>query len=57
MQTTAQFPKLEGTEVSPGIFLMEEPRPVEGTNLMRCLANVYGALAVIELKISFGARQ
>lgn len=47
------FNKLEGKEILPGIILMAEPTPIAGTMLMRCLANVYGALAIIELKISF----
>jgi hypothetical protein len=48
-----QLPKMDGVEVSPGIILMGEPTPIPGTSLMRCLANVHGALAVIELKLSF----
>jgi hypothetical protein len=49
----ANIPKLDGREVRPGIVLMGEPSPVEGTNKMRCLANVFGALAVVELSITF----
>jgi len=52
-QGEMQLPKMDGIEVSDGIILLGEPTPVPGTALMRCLANVYGALAVIELKISF----
>lgn len=50
-----QLPKLEGIEIYPGIILMAEPTPIPGTNLFRCLANVYGALAIVELKLNFGA--
>jgi hypothetical protein len=47
------LPDMDGYEVSPGIFLIGQPTPVPGTQLMRALANVYGALAIIELKIKF----
>lgn len=52
-QGKMQLPKMDGVEIEPGIFLVGEPSPVPGTPLMRCLANVYGALALIELKIKF----
>lgn len=48
-----EFPKLDGREISPGIILMGEPTPIPGTNLMRCLANVGGALCVVELSLKF----
>lgn len=51
---TIELPQLRGVEVSPGVFLLGEPTPVEGTALMRCLADVGGALAVVELRVSFG---
>jgi hypothetical protein len=54
---TMTLPKLDGVEIQPGVFLIGEPTPVKGTSLLRCLANVYGALALIELKISFARPQ
>ncbi len=44
---------LHNAEIAPGIMLIGEPTPVIGTNLMRCLANAYGTLAVVELKVTF----
>lgn len=44
-----KLPKLDGAEVSPGVFLIGEPKPVDGK--LRGLANVGGALCVIELGI------
>jgi hypothetical protein len=51
-----QLPKMAGQEISPGIFLIGEPTPVAGSPHLRCLANVYGMLAVVELTLKFGAR-
>lgn len=48
-----QLPELKGVEISPGIVLLEEPTPIPGTALFRCLANVHGCLAVVELKLKF----
>lgn len=48
-----QLPKMDGMEVSPGIILMGEPTPIPNTSLLRCLANVHGALCIIELRIKF----
>lgn len=48
------LPKMNGLEVSPGIFLIGEPSPVEGSTSLRCLADVNGALALVELKLRFG---
>lgn len=50
-----QLPKLDGVEIQPGITLIGEPFPVQDTNKLRCLANVAGALAVVELSIKFKA--
>lgn len=47
------LPKMNGVEIQPGVFLIGEPAIVPGTNKLRCLANVLGALAVVELKVSF----
>lgn len=47
------LPKMHGTEVKPGITLIGEPTPVPGTTKLRCLANCFGALAVVELSIKF----
>jgi hypothetical protein len=51
---TMTLPKLDGVEIHPGVFLIGEPTPVAGTSLLRCLANAFGSLVLIELKISFG---
>ena len=44
------LPKMNGVEIQPGITLIDEPSVVEGK--LRCLANVYGCLAVVELKVT-----
>lgn len=54
MNGTITLPKLDGTEIRPGVFLIGEPTPVPGTDKMRMLANVGGALALVELRFSFG---
>lgn len=48
-----KLPKMNGVEIKPGIILIGEPTPVPGTCKLRCLANCFGALAVIELSIKF----
>lgn len=50
---TLQLPKLHGYEVKPGIVLIGEPTPVPGSSKLRCLANAFGALVVVELSIKF----
>jgi len=45
--------KLDGTEVTPGVFIIGEPTPIPGTNTMVALANVYGCLCKVELSITF----
>jgi hypothetical protein len=47
------LPKIDGVEIRPGIVLIDEPKPVAGSDRLRCLANVYGALCVVELSIKF----
>lgn len=47
------LPKMDGVEVSPGIFIIGEPAPIAGTDKMRALADVHGQLAIIELRIRF----
>jgi hypothetical protein len=47
------LPKMDGKEVAPGVWLVGEPTPVPGTDKMRCLADIGGALGMVELKISF----
>ena len=49
-----QLPKMDGMEVRPGVTLIGEPTPIEGSNKLQCLANVAGCLAVVELSIKFG---
>ena len=51
-----ELPKLDGKEISPGIFLIGEPSPVDGTDKLRCLANVGGMLALVELTLTFRPR-
>ena len=48
-----QLDNLDDYEVSPGVFLIGNPtpRPDLGDNKMACLANVNGALCVVELSI------
>lgn len=46
---------LDGSEVCPGVTLIGQPTPVAGTDKMRCLANVGGALALVELRLRFTA--
>jgi hypothetical protein len=50
-----QLPKLDGVEVSPGVWLIGEPTPVPGTDKLRCLANVGNGLALVELRLRFRA--
>lgn len=47
------LPTMDGAEISPGIWLVGEPAPVSGSNKLRCLADVNGALAVVELIVKF----
>lgn len=47
------LPKMDGTEIRPGVFLIGEPSPMPGTDKLRCLANVAGMLCVVELGIKF----
>jgi hypothetical protein len=47
------IPKLDGMEVSPGIWLIGEGTPVPHSNKLRCLADVNGELCVVELAINF----
>ena len=47
------LPKMEDIEVSPGVYLIGEPSPVEGTSMLRCLANYHGTLAIVELSVKF----
>jgi len=47
------LPEMDGKEIRPGIFLVGEPKPIPGTDKFWCLANYYGALASVELKLRF----
>jgi hypothetical protein len=49
------LPKMDGIEISPGVYLIGEPipRPDLGKTAMACLANVQGMLAVVQLSIVF----
>ena len=57
LQGEAIMPKFDGHEVRPGVYLIGEPQAVAGTNKLRCLANVGGALAVVELTLKFKASE
>ena len=57
MDGSLQLPKCDGMEVRPGVILIGEPTPVVGTDKMRCLANVLGALCVVELSIKFKEKE
>jgi len=50
------LPKMDGHEISPGIFLIDEPTPIPGTNKLRCLANYHGSLVIVELKLTFSEK-
>lgn len=47
------LPKLDGHEVSPGVWLIGEPTPVPGTDKLRGLAEVQGCLCTVELRLRF----
>lgn len=47
------LPDLDGVEISPGIFLIGKPTAIEGTTKLRCLADVGGALCIVELNVAF----
>jgi hypothetical protein len=49
------LPKMDGVEISPGVFLIGEPvpRPDIGKTALVCLADVGGCLALVELSINF----
>lgn len=49
-----KLPKMDGHEAALGVWLIGEPTPIPGTDKMRCLADVGGALCVVELGIKFG---
>lgn len=49
------FRSLNGKNIAPGITLIGEPAPVPGTDKLRCLANVCGCLAIVELRLKFSA--
>lgn len=53
MNGSLTLPKMDGCEVSPGIWIIGEPTPVPGTDKLRALANVGGCLCVVELCIKF----
>jgi hypothetical protein len=52
---TVQLEPMDGKEIK-GVVLIGEPTPIVGTNKLRCLANVDGALALVELSIKFVAK-
>lgn len=48
-----KLPKMDGHEIRPGVYLIGEPTPIAGTSKLKCLANVGGALCLVELGIKF----
>ena len=52
-----KMPKMDGVEIVPGIFLIGEPAPIPGSPKLRCLANVGGALAIVELVLKFSKQE
>jgi hypothetical protein len=54
---TLTIPKMEGKEISPGIWLIGEPTPVPGTDKLRCLAQIGNALGLVELCLKFGEKK
>lgn len=57
MELMMTLPKMHGLEVSPGVYLIGEPTPIPGTSRLRCIADFYGFLAVIELNIKFSKEE
>jgi hypothetical protein len=51
---TMTMPKMDGHEVSPGIYVIGEPTPIPGSNKLTALVNYHGALALAELVMRFG---
>jgi hypothetical protein len=47
------LPKMDGVQIAPRVWLIGEPTPIVGTDRLRCLADVGGALAVVELRLRF----
>jgi hypothetical protein len=47
------LPKLDGVEIRPDVWIIGEPTPILGTDKLRALTNYRGALALVELRISF----
>lgn len=47
------LPNLDGVEIQPGVVVIGEVTPIPDTNLLRALANVAGALCVVELRVCF----
>lgn len=47
------LPKMDGVEVSPGVWLIGEPAPIPGTDKLRALAQIGDALGLIELRLRF----
>lgn len=50
---TVEMPKIDGMEVSPGVFIVGEPAPIPGTNKFRALADMAGCLVIVELSLKF----
>jgi hypothetical protein len=50
---TVLLPSMDQLEIKDGVILIGEPTPIMGTDRLRCLANVYGMLAVVELRMRF----
>jgi hypothetical protein len=51
IEFSAELPKMDGKEVSPGVIIIGEPTRIPGTNKMVALAEFYGTIAKIELVI------
>jgi len=52
-----RLPTLDGVEIQPNVFLIGEPtpRPDLGPTSFACLANVAGALCLVELTLRLSA--
>lgn len=57
IEGSLNLPKMDGMEIRPGVTLIGEPTPVEGSTKLRSLANVAGMLCVVELSIKFKGKQ
>ena len=49
----AALPKLDGFEISDGVFIVGEPIPIPNSNKMHAIVNLNGVLMRAELSLNF----